>query len=222
MHVAPFPQGGRSPSGFHPGRTLAARQHTGLFRSRADARFGGIGSSAARGGFSLVEVTLALGIIAFAFVALLGMLPAGLSNFRQSIDTVNEATIVQDLNSMVQVTDWSKVDDLDYSKSGEVYYYSEEGRLTDTKTKPVSGLPVGKSRLYGAKLLIQPFYRPATSQSDLAKPARRVLVVIANITQPPILEEFDRVTSATAVTSIKKGVPVRVRSFLVTQMETSI
>jgi type II secretory pathway pseudopilin PulG len=37
-------------------------------------------------GFSLVEVTLAIGVIAFAFVALLGMLPVGLNTHRQSVD----------------------------------------------------------------------------------------------------------------------------------------
>src|ERR1044072_1866403 len=33
------------------------------------------------GGFSLIEVTLALGIVGFAFVVLIGLLPAGLSVF---------------------------------------------------------------------------------------------------------------------------------------------
>jgi uncharacterized protein (TIGR02598 family) len=36
--------------------------------------------------FSLVEVVLALGIVAFAFVAILGLIPAGMSSFRQAIN----------------------------------------------------------------------------------------------------------------------------------------
>src|ERR1700742_1236811 len=39
-----------------------------------------------RQGFSLVEVVLALGIVAFAFVAILGLIPAGMSTFRQAIN----------------------------------------------------------------------------------------------------------------------------------------
>src|SRR4026209_237612 len=80
-------------------------------------------------GFSLVEISLALGIIGFAFVALLGLLPAGLNIFRESVDTANETWIMQDLNSMIQVTDWSKLDGMSFESSGEIYYYVEEGRL---------------------------------------------------------------------------------------------
>ena len=39
-----------------------------------------------RAGFSLVEVIVALGIVAFAFVGLLGIIPSGLGSFRQSVD----------------------------------------------------------------------------------------------------------------------------------------
>ncbi|MDB6149060.1 MAG: hypothetical protein JWQ44_508, partial [Chthoniobacter sp.] len=84
------------------------------------------------GAFSLVEVTLALGIVAFAFVALFGLLPVGMTVFRQSIDSANETWIMQDFNSMVQVTDWKRVKDLSHEKSREVYYFDEEGRRTDT------------------------------------------------------------------------------------------
>src|SRR4051812_25122874 len=65
--------------------------------------------SRSRAGFSLVEVALAIGIVAFAFVALLGLIPTGLNTFRQAIDKKNETAIVQDLNSMVQVTPWDKI-----------------------------------------------------------------------------------------------------------------
>jgi hypothetical protein len=37
-------------------------------------------------GFSLVEVVLAVGVVAFAFVAIMGLIPAGIHQFRQAID----------------------------------------------------------------------------------------------------------------------------------------
>jgi type II secretory pathway pseudopilin PulG len=40
----------------------------------------------ARSGFSLVEVVLAVGVVAFAFVAIMGLIPAGIHQFRQAID----------------------------------------------------------------------------------------------------------------------------------------
>ena len=58
-------------------------------------------------GFSLVEVALAIGIIAFAFVSLFALMPTGLNTFRAAIDTSNETWIMQGMNSMIQTTDFT-------------------------------------------------------------------------------------------------------------------
>lgn len=56
--------------------------------------------------FSLVETAIALGIVGFALVALMGMLPVGLSSFRQSIDTTVCAQIVQRIVSDAEQSDF--------------------------------------------------------------------------------------------------------------------
>lgn len=56
--------------------------------------------------FSLIETAIALGIVAFALVALLGMLPAGLATFRQSIDTTVSAQIIQRIVSDAEQSDF--------------------------------------------------------------------------------------------------------------------
>ncbi|MDQ6765330.1 MAG: hypothetical protein M3Z22_04420 [Verrucomicrobiota bacterium] len=48
-------------------------------------------------GFSLVEVVLALGVVAFAIVAILGMVPAGLSTSHSAQDDTRAAQIAQDI-----------------------------------------------------------------------------------------------------------------------------
>lgn len=50
-------------------------------------------------GFSLIEVVIALGIISFALVAVIGLLPTGLNSQRQG---VNQAFGVQALNDVAQ------------------------------------------------------------------------------------------------------------------------
>jgi type II secretory pathway pseudopilin PulG len=55
-----------------------------------------------RAGFSLVEVTLALGVIAFALVAILGIIPTGLRSSRDAIDDTLTALIAQDLSSRLR------------------------------------------------------------------------------------------------------------------------
>lgn len=160
---------------------------------------------------------MAIGIAAFAFVALLGLIPTGLTVFRNAIDCSNEAAIIQNLNSTVQVTEWSQIDSLDFGASGEIYYYDEEGRLTDTEGSGSSDKVTKARRLYGAKLLIAPLEQPGGDISDL-KHGRRVVVVIANIAQPPAVKAFEGVRTPDDLTGIPTNVDVRARSFLAVQM----
>ncbi len=62
-----------------------------------------------RAGFSLVEITLAIGIVAFAFVGLFALLPAGLTTFRQAMDTSVGAQIAQRIAGELQETDYFTV-----------------------------------------------------------------------------------------------------------------
>ena len=55
-----------------------------------------------RAGFTLTEIVLALAIIATAFIAILGLLPAGLSQSKQAADSTVVAAILDDVNSRLQ------------------------------------------------------------------------------------------------------------------------
>lgn len=57
--------------------------------------------------FTLVEVVLALGVVAFAFVPIIGLLPVGLDMSRKAIDATVEAQIAQELTTQAQQTDFS-------------------------------------------------------------------------------------------------------------------
>jgi uncharacterized protein (TIGR02598 family) len=77
-----------------------------------------------RAGFSLVEVTLAVGIIAFAFVALFGLVPTGLSTFRRAMDTSVAAQIAQRVIGDAQQTDF---DALIATRSPVPRYFDDQG-----------------------------------------------------------------------------------------------
>lgn len=62
-------------------------------------------------GFSLVEVALAIGIVAFAFVALMSLLPAGLTTFRRALDTSICTQIAQRIVSEAQQADFDVLTD---------------------------------------------------------------------------------------------------------------
>ncbi len=57
-------------------------------------------------GFSLVEVTLAIGIVASAVVVVVGLFPSGMNTFRQAMNTSVGGHIAQQLLSEAQQTDF--------------------------------------------------------------------------------------------------------------------
>lgn len=62
-----------------------------------------------RGAFSLVEIALALGIVAFALVPVVGLLPIGLSSFKKGMDLSVSAQITQRIIDEAQQSDFEKL-----------------------------------------------------------------------------------------------------------------
>lgn len=91
---------------------------------------------AQRSGFTLVEVTLAIGIVAFAFLALLALLPAGSTAFRRAIDLAICGQIAQRVISDCQNGDFDVMTEA--KTSGEfipghttaltMRYFDDQGR----------------------------------------------------------------------------------------------
>jgi uncharacterized protein (TIGR02598 family) len=85
-------------------------------------------------GFSLAEVTLAVGITAVGSLTLVGLMPSGLDSLRHSSARVAEAKIVQAVTADYQMADWGS------RKAGQgladrKYYFDERG-LEVPKTDP--------------------------------------------------------------------------------------
>lgn len=95
-------------------------------------------------GFSLVEVTIALGITAFAAMVLLAMMCSGMNSSRESADRTVSAQIAQQMIGMVQQTNWSEVPSL----AQEYFYFDEAGQL-------VKG-PDDFAAVFAACVLVEP------------------------------------------------------------------
>lgn len=78
--------------------------------------------------FSLVEVTIAIGIVSFILLTMLGLMPVGLSTLRQAMDQTVEGQIVQKLNGDILMTPFSQIAD---KYSGQTIYFNEEGVETN-------------------------------------------------------------------------------------------
>lgn len=177
------------------------------------------------GGFSLVEVAMAIAIIGFAFVALLGMLPSGMRIFRSSIDSANENWIIQDVNATLQTTVWSKLPGMAADKGGDVFIYDEEGKLIDrvglgSVTDP-SGLET-KNWQYAVRVLVDPAIRPNQTE-NYTDDTRLVTVVISQIRKAKAMEEFVKITKIDDIKSdsFRANSGLRTRSFIITRMDSA-
>ena len=171
-------------------------------------------------GFSLVEVALALGIVAFAFVSLFGLLPVGLTTFRNAIDTTNESRIVQSFVSKVIATDFANLDaQVDFSSTKEIVYFDEEGTLVDTSVKPVESKK--SERIYAAKLFVEPPVVP--TKTATFQYSRNVVIVFANLSSPAA-QEFEGNTAnlsqlRTYLTKRDGKTNMKIRPVLVSKMD---
>lgn len=81
-------------------------------------------------GFSLIEVTIALGITAIALVSLMGMLPKGMETLRRAADKAIEGRIHQQILGELQLTPWEAPtggDILVREFDQQIRYYDDQG-----------------------------------------------------------------------------------------------
>lgn len=107
----------------NPMKTVSSSPQHSLFKRRDS--FAGLRSVSRRCGFTLVEVTMAIGIFSFGFVAMIGLLPVGLNVSRQAIETTISSQIVQQLTTQALQTDFSLLEKLEEAKP---YYFDDQGK----------------------------------------------------------------------------------------------
>lgn len=87
-----------------------------------------------KGGFTLIEVVVAVGIVATVFVALMGMLPIGIDTMRDASEVTMRAQIAQKLIGEIQLAEWrpdgGSGDAVILNYDGEKRFYDEFGNRT--------------------------------------------------------------------------------------------
>lgn len=85
-------------------------------------------------GFSLVEVTLAIGLIAVVLLTILGLIPVGTKSGRDAIDTTHVSMIMNDAEARIRAS----VTSSDFPSAGTpavrqlLYFYDKDGVYYDT------------------------------------------------------------------------------------------
>lgn len=125
-----------------------------------------------RRGFSLVEVVLAIGVVAFAFVGIFALLPVGLGVFREAIDTSVSSQIVQRVVSDAQVADFETLTNPSTSSGGSSsgdYFVLPLRYFDDQGTEVVS--TSGNSLTSAQQLQVVYYVRVRGSKPGKANPA---------------------------------------------------
>lgn len=87
-------------------------------------------------GFSLVEVTLAMGLVSFGLLTILGIMPVGMNTLRQAAEQTVESQIVQKIGGEAALTSFGQ---LGPNFSGKTFYYDDQGRfLTNDGAAPAA------------------------------------------------------------------------------------
>lgn len=116
--------------------------------------------------FSLIEVTISIGIVAFALIAVVGLLPVGLSSQKQANE---QATGVQALARISEAlqgvylkagsnTFLPPVSDLDASSGPKTYYLQGNGTLTASPAGARQVIYIKNFALTGARTNLLPVY----------------------------------------------------------------
>lgn len=83
--------------------------------------------------FSMVEMALAMGVVSFAMISLLGLLPVGLSIARDTIDITVQSQVTQLISNQVQLTDYKNIGDW----NGQQLYFNGQGLPEEDESKGV-------------------------------------------------------------------------------------
>lgn len=116
-------------------------------------------------GFSLVEVTFALGLVAFALLAILGLMPVGIKSGGEAVDATRTSFIGQDAQSRLRASVTYPM----FAAAGDVnstWFYDRDGIFL--------GQNVGPSAIYRADATIHGTWKsgapPPTLDATVLRP----------------------------------------------------
>lgn len=138
-------------------------------------------------GFSLIELTISIGIVAFAMMALIGVMPIGMAASQEAMRQTAHAHILGQISSDLGMMSFDDVD----SYVSKDYFFDYEGQRVDTKGDSVFTVTLEP---------LAPNYPGVTELSDMGNRLQRVVVELRRTGA-----ESDANPARTALTVVNSG-----------------
>lgn len=121
--------------------------------------------------FSLIEVVMAIGIVSFALIAIIGMIPIGLNAMKASVNDTLACLIFQDVSERITGQPYPT------SSTNVLYYYDSRGAFVDTNS--TNSVPI-----YKVAVKIAPLDASLTNGALTNANLRAVVVGISSTSSP--------------------------------------
>jgi len=132
--------------------------------------------------FSLIEVVISLGVLSFAMIGLMGLIPVALGTLRQSITVNTETEIAQTLLGEAHVMDFGEI-----ITPSSPYVADFPRHYNDEAERVAPGAP---NSIYQVTLQISTCRLPGVPTDNPDSPARLLVFQISNLRQPDDPESF--------------------------------
>ena len=137
--------------------------------------------------FSLVELTLAIGIAAFCLMAVFGLLPIGVQTNQAAISQTAAASILSavasDLRATPGTSDMSAQFSLNFASPSQTLYFDEAGRATSVadgaRYRLTIAFPVNPAGANAARFAVLKISWPAAVDPTTTQPAGWVEIFAA-------------------------------------------
>ncbi|SDT92838.1 Verru_Chthon cassette protein B [Verrucomicrobium sp. GAS474] len=116
--------------------------------------------------FSLVEVLLALGVVAIGFIGVIGLMPVGLKTMRQATTLTVQSLILQQVVGSAEASPFTK---LAAKFNNAKFYFDDEGGIQDGQD--------GKTRYWVTTIVKDPTY-PGSDKVVAAAPLSQALQMV--------------------------------------------
>ena len=152
---------------------------------------------AQRGGFTIAEAALAVGITAMVVITVLGLLPSGLDSMHQSALISADARLMQAVAADYQMREWSDLIKQQTSKSSEDFTFDYQGMAVAKGSTDTTFL--ARTQVLDAPLL------PGSTSANARM--KLVLIQVVSGSDVKLFQKPDRVRSYRTVVAQMGNTP---------------